>query len=73
MPPTPQPGTPSSDTSHMIPEHAAPKRRSGTGPIVGVFIIVLLLVVGALYFWGAELNRADAQPLPFIPGDSVNS
>ena len=43
---------------------------SGTGPIIGVIIIVLLLVLGGLYFWGAQLNRTTPI-LPLIPGDAV--
>ncbi len=57
----------------MIPEHTAQIRRSGSGPIVGVSIIVVLLIVGALYFWGAELNETEVQPLPLIPAESSAS
>ncbi len=32
-----------------------------SGPIVGVVVIILVLVVGALYFWGAELNKEQSQ------------
>lgn len=72
MPPT-SPEKPLIDVSHMLPEHTQRKQRGGSGPIVGVVIIVLLLIIGALYFWGALLNDAEPQPLPFIPGDSVTS
>lgn len=39
------------------------------GPIVGVIIIVLLLILGALYFWGAHLNaqKNTANNVPYIP------
>ena len=46
-----------------------PAHKSGAGPLVGVIIIVGLLIVGALYFWGAHLN-AQQNPenqLPLIP------
>lgn len=72
MPPTPS-EKPSIDVSHMLPEHTQKKQRGGSGPIVGIIIIVFLLIIGALYFWGAELNEREQQPLPFIPGDSVTS
>lgn len=40
------------------------------GPVVGIIIIVILLVIGALYFWGAHLNAQDPEDqLPLIPGD----
>ena len=31
------------------------------GPIIGIVIIIVVLVVGALYFWGASLNRGSVQ------------
>ena len=41
------------------------------GPMFGIFIIVILLVFGGLYFWGAHLNQqAKQEQLPFIPGDT---
>lgn len=38
---------------------------------MGIIIIVILMMFGALYFWGAYLNaqNAEQQPLPLIPGD----
>lgn len=57
----------------MLPEHTQKKQRGGSGPIVGIVIIVFLLSIGALYFWGAQLNGQEPQPLPLIPGDSATS
>ncbi|PIR82311.1 hypothetical protein COU20_03040 [Candidatus Kaiserbacteria bacterium CG10_big_fil_rev_8_21_14_0_10_59_10] len=44
------------------------------GPWIGAGIVVILLVVGALYFWGAKLNeRASGSNLPpFITDDNGN-
>lgn len=50
----------------MLPPH----KKSGMGASVGVIIILLLLAFGALYFWGASMNR-EQEELPFIPGDST--
>jgi hypothetical protein len=51
-----------------------PESRSSAGPIVGTIIIVILLVLGALYFWGAQLNRnAMKNQLPIIPGDATTT
>ena len=49
-----------------------PVKKSGIGPVVGIIIIIILTGFGALYFWGAYLNRQAAQDeLPFIPGDNT--
>lgn len=70
MPPAPQPHHPETNPELMLPEH----QKSGAGPIVGIIIIVILVIFGALYFWGAALNaRSTQQPLPLIPGDVSNS
>lgn len=68
----------------MPPEHPTPilaqnspvqpkqKQREPLGPIVGAGIVIVLLIIGALYFWGAALNAKERQaPLPFITGDPV--
>jgi tellurite resistance protein TehA-like permease len=48
------------------------KRTQSVGPLVGIFIIVILFVIGALYFWGEQLNRQSAAP-SYIPGDSTSA
>lgn len=46
-------------------------KKSSSGPIVGIIIIVLLMLVGALYFWGARLNQQNAEDqLPLIPAEN---
>lgn len=45
--------------------------RSGVGSIVGAIIIIILLAVGALYFWGAKLNERNDSPLPLILGNET--
>lgn len=37
-----------------------PKTEKKVGPIVGVLIIVLVLIVAALYFFGQKLNTENA-------------
>ena len=57
----------------MLPEgHPDRAGKPGNGAIIGVIIIVMLLIFGALYFWGAQLNR-DEGTLPFIPGDATTT
>ena len=67
MPPT-LPHTPETDTDRMLPEG----HPSGNGPVIGIIIIVILLIFGALYFWGAQLNRTP-DTLPFILGDATTT
>ncbi len=35
-------------------------KTGSTGPFVGIVIIVLVLILGGLYFWGSYLNEQDA-------------
>ena len=40
------------------------------GPVIGAVIIILILVVGALYFWGAKLNKeANQTPEDILGGE----
>lgn len=71
MPPTPPPHMPETHPDHLLPEHT--KKSGGNGPVVGIVIVVLLLIFGGLYFWGAVLNDRQSPPLPLIPGDSAQS
>ena len=38
----------------------------GAGPIIGAIIIVILLVFGALYFWGQKLNKKPNPDAPLV-------
>lgn len=50
------------------------KKEKPMGPLVGIIIIILVLALGGLYFWGRELNtEREQEPLPFIPGDVSTS
>lgn len=56
---------------HMRTMPPAPK--TGAGPTVGIVIIIILFIIGGLYFWGARLNQQDQSPLPLIPGDATST
>ena len=58
MPPTQNPGS----TPPVI-------QPESVGPVIGAVIIVAMLGLGALYFWGKHLN--EAAPVPYIPGDKA--
>lgn len=76
MPPVPNRPDISIDPSHMLARSnpygeggLPPPKKEGPGPIIGVIVIVILLIFGGLYFWGAQLNEANSpDQLPFIPG-----
>lgn len=57
------------NTSPVTPT-PAPKP-SSAGPIIGAIIVIIVLGLGALYFWGARLNERAPDDLPLIPGDET--
>jgi len=70
MPSQKPPGNiPIGNPDHLLPEHTA-----SSGPLVGTGIIVALLIIGAFYFWGAELNRRNTtNKLPLISAGDTTS
>jgi len=51
-------------------------KQKSVGPVVGIIIIVIVLVIGALYFWGAQLNRQspeDTSTPPLSSSDSIEN
>lgn len=47
------------------------QKKSGAGATAGIVIIVVLMIAGGLYFWGARLNaQKTPSELPLIPNDS---
>lgn len=47
----------------MPPAPTMPEKHS-FGPIIGSVIIVIILILGALYFWGQRVNKAPAEQVP---------
>lgn len=54
----------------QMPPMAPEPQKSTVGPIAGAVIVILLLVAGGLYFWGAQLNKQE-EVLPFIPSNDT--
>ena len=55
---------------HLLPQgHPDRARKSSAGPVAGTIIIIVLLIIGALYFWGAHVNQQKNLP-PYIPADT---
>jgi hypothetical protein len=54
----------------MPPSPEIPRKtHEPVGPTVGVIIILLLMLAGAIYFWSARQDsRTDS--IPYIPGDT---
>ena len=53
----------------QIPPPMPEPQKSSVGPVAGAVIVILLLIAGGLYFWGAQLNKQEDLP-PFIPSDT---
>lgn len=56
------------DTDHLLPPH----HKKSAGPMIGTVIVVIMLILGALYFWGEKLNKeAQQYQAPLIPNGTV--
>ena len=53
------PSTMSPQTPNQNQEAAPAPKSGGKGPMVGIVVIIILLIFGGLYFWGASLNSAQ--------------
>ena len=53
--------------------HTPAPRRKSSGPLFGIIIILVLLIVGAFYLWGARLNKKNApiQEVTYIPAGTT--
>ena len=49
-----------------------PAQKPSYGPIIGIIIILVLLIIGAFYFWSAHLNQQPnpENQAPFIPAEN---
>lgn len=52
---------------------ASTPARKPVGAWVGTVIVILVLALGALYFWGAKLNTDNPDNLPFILGNETSA
>jgi len=42
------------------------------GPIIGIIVIIIVLVIGAFYVWGGKLSNSSSEAAPLTPTDSVS-
>lgn len=55
----------------MPPAYNAPQKKGPVGPTVGIVIILLLMILGGLYFWKEQSSRPNPNAnLPYIPADN---
>jgi hypothetical protein len=59
---------PNQNPVNMTPE--APKK--SFGPLIGIVIIIIVLAIGAFYFWGAKVTEDNNLP-PVSSSDEVSS
>lgn len=45
----------------MPPMGMGSDKKSGVGALVGSIIVILILVLGALYFWGGKLTQEETS------------
>lgn len=62
----------------MQPQQPTPPKeeKGGMGPLIGSIIVIIILVIGAIYFWGGMLNKQenivpDQQPAALSLSDDV--
>jgi hypothetical protein len=52
-----------------MPPSFEPRESKGSGATVGIIIILLLIIAGAVYFW-FERQDQKVDAVSYIPGDS---
>ena len=40
------------------------ENKSSKGPVIGTIVILIVLVLGAWYFWNQKVNTTVEQPMP---------
>ena len=59
----------------MEPQNGMPMgepKKGGVGALIGSIIVILILVLGALYFWGGKLQQEEGE-LNFDESAAVNA
>ncbi len=44
-----------------IPAPLQPAPKKSLGPVIGIIVIIILLIVGALYIWGSKMNTQSTS------------
>lgn len=74
-----KPSAPTNQMSQMpntTPLMGGGEKNGKTGAIIGILVIIIILVIGGLYFWGERLVETDTQqmetPAAFQPEESTS-
>ncbi len=59
--PTPAPADPTPQMSGAMSGEPTVNDSKSTGPIIGSIIIVVIIILGGLYFWGQQLTNKDLE------------
>ena len=60
------------------PAQDAPKHGGAMGPMIGIVVVIVVLLIGGLYLWGAQLNKealefsADEERAPLDLESATN-
>lgn len=49
-----------------------PPEKGGMGPLIGSVIVIVILVIGAIYFWGDKLNKQESNPSDQQPAATLS-
>lgn len=56
-----------------LPVPTTSRGKEPVGPIIGAGIVVMLLIIGALYYWDSGVKHPRPQDqLPLITGENTN-
>lgn len=64
---------PPTNAPQSTPSKMPPQKPGSMGPFFGIIVILIVILVGAFYFWGKALNEQHQNPPPYIPGDATTS
>ncbi len=60
-------------SGNQMPPPVPQPQKSSIGPVAGAIIVILLLIAGGLYFWGAQLNQMESDPPPYIQSNDTSA
>ncbi len=67
-------GAPINMAPNTTPVMGGEEKNGKTGAMIGILVIIIILVIGALYFWGERLvgTPEEETPTTFQPEESTS-